>query len=1162
MNLNLSKVLAVLAISASMLSGVSAYADTSTAKSSASAQQNQTISGTVVDAQGQPVVGAVVILKGSTKNGTMTSNDGKFTINVPAGSQLEISSLGYTTQTVTAKNGMRVVLVEDAEFLDEAVVVGFGTQKKANLTGAVAAIDAEKALESRAIADVGRGLQGMTPGLNVVVGSSEIGSDPIMRIRGQVGSAEGGASPLILLDNVEIPSIQLINPDDIESISILKDAASASIYGAKAAFGVILIQSKKGAKTETVTATYSGNIAFQSMAKQYEMADVDGLHYSVEAFERMGTYAPSGAFWHIDRAGYEAAKAWKAKYGKNGTNPISINDPLTYGRDWYVPSAYPTRKVGVRTYSPYDYFVRDVAPMTNQNVSVSGRTGKTSFNIGVGYMGQKGMMKTTDYDQYSRYNANVRVSTQVNDWLNLHAGLMYSRSEKDWAYTTSSGTTDVWLYLYRWGPTYPLVPTDENGNNLRTAAYETSVANKASNVTSYSSVNLGTTLTPVKNLSIDFDYTYANNATMLTKPGTSFYAGNTWEAGVLQKDDNGNALTVSNEWAEYNGMGSSINKYALNCYRYTSSGSNPDHIYQDSYVSQRNTFNATATYNLTLGNHTITPMVGLNAVAYNQTGNWSQITKLLDYENPQFNLATGTQTAGGGYTWDSTLGYFGRLNYAFKDKYLLEANVRYDGTSKFTKDMRWRWFYSFSGGWKFTEENFMSGIKDVVTTGKLRASWGKIGDQSVSSSLYIPTMSRIEDTWIHNGAKDYFYTTPAAVASDITWQDIQTLDFGLDLTLLKEIGLTFDWYQRDTKNMIVPAEGLGYGFGTSAPKGNYGDLRTRGFEIEANWHHLFNNGLSIGLTGTLADAKTKITNYGTGRIVSNWYNGKDYGEIWGYKVDRLYQNSDFVWDNGNLVSYTYTSPNGGTYTINQLADANAPKQGYLSSQTGTKGFAPGDMKYKDLNGDGVIDKGLNTVEDHGDLAVIGNSTPRYEYSFRFEAVYKGFDFSMFWQGIGKRSIVGTGQLAVPGFNSSDGCMPQTFASDFWYETKDANGNVIDENYDAFYPRALNGGSGTTFNTIANDRLLLNMAYLRLKNLIFGYTLPENLLQQVNINKVRVYVNLENFLTFDHLNGLPIDPEVVNGYGYSSFSSSNYGLGRTSVGTPAMKSASFGVQVTF
>ena len=1124
--------------------------------------QNMTVTGKVVDKNNEPIIGAYVVVAG-TSTGTSTGADGSYTINAPANGTLQFTCIGYKTQEVmiAGRRVVEVILADDAEMLQDAVVVGFGTQKKVNLTGAVTAVDASKALESRPIPDVGRGLQGMAPGLNVQVASTEIGSDPIMRIRGQVGSAEGSAAPLILLDNVEIPSIQMINPDDIESISVLKDAASASIYGAKAAFGVILITSKKGAKTESVSATYSGNVAFQSIAKEYEMADVDGLHYAVEAFERMGTFAPAGAFWHIDRAGWQAAVAWKAKYGKNGTNPIDIYDPLTYGRDWYVPSAYPGRKVGVRTYNPYDYITRKSAPMQSHNLSVAGKTGRTTFNIGLGYLGQTGMMKTTDYDRYSRYNANVRVGSQINDWLNIHAGVMYSQSEKNWAYTTSGVTTDAWLYLYRWGPTYPLVPTDENGNNLRTMAYETAVANKASNIQSYTSVNLGTTITPVENWDINVDYTYATNQTSALRPGTSFYAGNTWEAGVLQTDASGNPILVNNEWAEYNGMGSTLQKYALNCYRYTSTGSNPDHIYRDAYVSRRNTLNATTTYDWTIGDHNIRPMLGVNAVAYMEEGNWSQITALMDYTNPQFNLATGTQTAGGGYVWNSTLGYFGRLNYAYKDRYLLEGNVRYDGTSKFTQAMRWRWYYSFSGGWRFTEEPFMEGVRDFISSGKLRASWGKIGDQSVTSSLYIPLMSRIQDTWIHGGARDFFYTTPAAVDSDITWQDIQTLDFGIDLTLFHDLGITFDWYQRDTKNMIVPAEGLGYGFGTSAPKGNYGDLRTRGWELSLNYGHIFDNGFSLAVTASLADATSTITRYGTGTIVTNWYNGKTYGEIWGYRVERLYQNEDFVWENGELVTESYTSPNGGTYTINKLADPNAPKQGYLSSQTGTKGFAPGDMKYKDLNGDGVIDNGEGTLANHGDWDVIGNSTPRYEYSARLDLGFKGFDFSMFWQGIGKRNIVGEGQLSVPGYNSSDGAMPQAIAGDFWYETRDANGNVVDSNYDAFYPRPINGGSGTTFNTITNDRLLLNMAYLRLKNVTLGYTLPEKLMRKVYVKKLRIYASLENFLTFDHLRGLPIDPEIVNGYS-PTFNTSNYGLGRTGVGTPPMKSASFGVQLTF
>jgi len=1141
------KILTAIIFVSALTCGTNAFAAQTLESERVGAEAQQSlVTGIVVDAQGQPVVGANVIEKGTT-NGIMTDQNGKFAIEVRRGAKLEFSCIGFETQVVLAANNMKVVLAVDNEYLDEVVIVGYGTQKKANLTGAVAAIDASKVLESRPIPDVGRGLQGVTPGMTVRVGSSEIGSDAIIRIRGQVGSSEGSSSPLILLDNVEIPSLQLVNPDDVESISVLKDAASASIYGAKAAFGVILIQSKKGAKgADAITATYSANVAFQSMEKNYQIAGVDGLHYTVEAAERLGTYTPVGAFWKIDRAGYNAAVAWQNKYGK-----LDPNSPMTYGRDWYVDSS--NRKIGVRTYDPFEYLVRDYAPAQTHNLSIAGKSGRTTYNIGLGYLGQTGMMKTTDYDTFERYNANVRISTQVNNFINVRAGLMYSNTSKSWAYATSSTTADIWYYTFRWGPTYPMVAKDEYGNDVRNATYETSVANKAYDRTSYTSVNLGTTITPVKNLNIDFDYTFASNETSSWRPGTSFYAGNTWSDAV----NVASGATISNEWNEFNGLGDNIAQKSLQVYRYTSSGTSPDLVYRDAYVSRRNTFNGTATYDLTFGDHKFKPMIGLNIVGYEQEGNWSQITKLMDYTNPEFDLATGTQTSGGGYVWNSTAGFFGRLNYSYKDKYLVEGNVRYDGTSKFPTDLRWRWFYSGSAGWRVTEEPFMDNLKDEINSLKLRASWGKIGDQSVGSSLYIPTMSRVQSNWLLDGAQSYFYTTPGSVASDITWQDIITLDFGLDATLYRDFDVTFDWYQRKTNNMIVPTEDIGYDFGTTAPKGNYGDLRTRGYEFELNYHKILKNGMSFAFTGTFADAKTKITRYGSGRLIGNWYNGKTYGEIWGYKVDRLYQNDDFQWNNGSLVSGKDRS---GKYTINLLADENAPTQGYLKSASGGLGFGPGDVKFKDLNGDGVIDNGKGTVEDHGDMAVIGNTTPRYEYSFRLDFAYKGFDVSMFWQGIGKRDMWGSSSLTLAGFNTADGAMAQAFAGNFWYETKDASGNVIDSNYDAFYPRAYNMSNGSSFNMVCNDKYLLNMAYLRLKNFTVGYTLPDRLSRKVYIKKLRVYASLENYLTFDHLHGIPIDPEIISGY--STFNSSNYNSSRVGVGSPAFKTASLGLQLTF
>ena len=1107
--------------------------------------QNIAVTGKVVDKNNEPIIGAYVVVAG-TSTGTSTGVDGGYSITAPANGTLQFTCIGYKTLEV-AIEGRRVVdaiLADDALMLENAVVVGFGTQKKANLTGAVASIDASKQLESRPIPDIGRGLQGATPGLNVRIASTEVGSDAIIRIRGQVGSYNGSAAPLILLDNVEIPSLNLINPDDIESISVLKDAASASIYGAKAAFGVILINSKKGAREkETVKVTYSGNVSFQNLVNTGGIADVDGLHYTVEAAERLGTFTPVGAFWLIDRAGYNAAVAWKEKYGKT----VGPNDPMVYGRDWYVDAS--NRKIGVRTYNPYDYYVKKNAPTQTHNISVSGSKGKTNFNISLGYLDQSGMLKVTDHDWFKRYNANVRVDTQINDFVNVHAGMMYTNSTKSWAYATSSTTADVWYYLYRWGPTYPLVDKDEYGNNIRTGVYELETANQATIKKSYASVNAGATITPVKNWNINVDYTYSNNNSQEHDPGIRYWAGNSWSSAV-----NVDGTTMANnEWYQFNGLPSSFVAKQLQLQDYTTSY---DLIYQDSYTSTRQTWNVTTDYTLNIANaHELRFMLGLNSVDYKYTGVWGQRKDLLDINNPQFALATGTQTSGGDASWSSTLGFFGRLNYNYKERYLLEANLRYDGTSKFPTKLKWQWFPSFSAGWRVTEEPWLQGAKNVLSNLKLRASWGSIGDQSVASSLYIPTMSLLTDYWQHSGVRDYAFSTPGLVASDISWQRIETLDFGVDLSLFNAFNITFDWYRRTTKDMIVGMEGLSYNIGASAPQGNFGQLHTDGWEFSVNYGHLFDNGLSLSVTAAIADAVTTIDEYGTAKSVSGWYNGKTYGEIWGYRVDRLFQNDDFKWENGALVAATdaygryYVYADGKDYAT----------QGKITSGNLISG--PGDVKFKDLNGDGVIDNGKLLIDDHGDLDIIGNTTPRYEYSFRVDAAWKGIDFSMFWQGIGKRDMLGSSWLTVPGFNiTGDGGSAQCFVADFWYETKDASGNVVEANYNAFYPRAASLGRERIFNMTDNDRYMLNMAYLRLKNVTLGYTLPQKLTRKAFIDKLRFYVSLENFLTFDHLNGIPIDVEEVAGYSY--LNSSNYNSSFAGVGAPAFKSASVGVQLTF
>ncbi|MDD2307337.1 MAG: TonB-dependent receptor [Prolixibacteraceae bacterium] len=1110
--------------------------------------QKRSVSGIIREKLTNETLPGVSVLEKGTKNGTITNVDGKYEISVNEGATLVVSYIGLKTQEVKVGNTstINVNLESSVEQIDEIEVrVGYGSQKKANLTGAVANVDT-KELEARPIADVGRGLQGMTPGLSVVIPSGEIGSDPIMKIRGQFGSLKGGASPLILLDNVEIPSIQMVNPDDIESISVLKDAASSSIYGAKAAFGVILITSKKGAKTESVNVSYSGNLSFQNISKKMEMGGIDALEYSVSAFERVGGTV-AGAFWQVTREGYEKAKVWQQKYA----GVVKPNDPMLYGRDWYVDAN--GRKIGLRTYDPYDYMIKEWTPTQTHNLSVNGRSGKTDYNIGFGYLDQTGMIKPAKKDDFKRYNGSIRVGTDVTNWLRVTAGAMYSKRNKQYAYATSSTTADPWLYLYRWSALYPM--TTEDGDPLRSPAFEMAAANTAFQETNYTSLNGGVVITPLKDWKINFDYTHANQEYITKRPGTRFTARDTWSSAIAKNDASGNRIYMNDAGEVVNSTDpGAMPAYQLAMNTYTGVGANPDHVYRYAKNDQWNTTNLNTTYDLTVNDfHKFKFMAGMNSVSWVNAYNWTQTTQLVDYSNPQFDLAYGTQTGSGGEYWESQLGFFGRVNYNYKEKYLLEGNLRYDGTSKFPTDMKWRYFPSFSLGWRINEETWMEWSKSFLSALKARGSWGTIGDQSVPGSLYVPTMTGATNNWLVGGARVYQFGTPGAVSSSVTWQDITTLDLGLDARMFNsELGASFDWYRRDTENMIVPLEGIPVTYGTGAPQSNYGSLRTNGIEVQLDYNHRFKNGIGINLVATLADSKTTITKYGTTNSIDNWYVGKTYGEIWGYETDRLYQKSDFSYDSaGKLIKVT--SKDG--YKVNQLADANSATQGRL--QAGNFVFGPGDVKFKDLNGDGVINPGNRLIKnangdpDYGDLKVIGNNTPRYEYSFRAGMDYKGFDASIFIQGVGKRDVWGDGFLAIPGYNSSDGAMPQAIAGDFWREDRT----------NAFYPAPYNqAGSGTTLNMQVQSRYLLNMAYLRIKNITVGYSLPSSMLKKIYVSKLRVYAALENFFTFDHLRNLPIDPEAINGY--SLWNTDNYNLGRTGVGVPTFKSASVGLQLNF
>lgn len=1114
------------------------------------------VQGTVRGSDGN-LAGVTVSVVG-TNIFTKTNAVGQYSINAALGSTLRFTSVGYQPKDVqVASNTINMELVADDTSLEEVVVVGYGTQRKGNLTGSVSTINVKENLEGRPIADVGRGIQGTTPGLNVTIPSGEIGSDPTIKIRGAIASVQGNGNPLILLDNVEIPSIQYVNPDDVESITVLKDAASASIYGAKAAFGVILITSKTGSKSEKIDFNYSNNFSFQNPFKRYEMGRLNALKYTKDAIERVGSNI-TGAFYYLTPESYEQSVQWHEKYG----NTIGKDDPTVYGRDWIVDPTNAARKLGLRTYDPYEYMVREWAPTITNNASFSGNTGKTRFTGSFGHIAQSGMLKPGDSDKFKRANAALRVSTDLTDNITLRGGIMFSQRNKTYPYATNSSTADMWYYMYRWSSLYPM-GYDEHGNIIRSPESEFMDANEASMKRNYINANVGTMLKLKSNWRVDVDYNFTNEDYNWLRPGTRFTGANSWVAPVQRRDATGNLIYVNNEGQIVpSGTTGALPAYDLLNQQYTSVGGNPDHIYARTANSYKHTLNAFTTYDLNLnGGHDFKFMAGTNLVTDNGSYNWTQRTALLDITNPQFDLATGTITGSGGESWGAQLGYFGRINYAFKNKYLLEGNIRYDGSSNFPTDLRWRWFPSVSAGWVASEENFMQWAKPTLSNLKFRVSWGRIGNQAVPADLYVSNMGSAEGSWIAGGAKVVNIGSPALRVSSVSWEDLETIDYGVDARFFNnKLGVVFDYYERTTKNMFAPTEGTTFTLGGGAPVGNYGQLKTKGYEIAVDYNHRFDNGLGINFRANLDDAKSIFSGYTSSRLTSAYYDGSVYGDIWGYATDRLYQYDDFQLDaNGNPqivklnadMTKHHTSGNGQTYLQKNGPNGEKPIYQPRLETTSTFDFGPGDVKFKDLNGDGEIDNGDGTIDNPGDMKIIGNSTPRYNYGFRVGADFKGFDFSMFFQGVGKRAIWGNGALAIAGYNTADGAMPEAIASNYW----------TPETTNAFYPRAFNNANSNSANNMqVQSKYLLDMSYLRIKNITLGYSLPKHVLAPVKLNSVRFYVALENFFTWDKLNGLPIDPEEVSGI--SMFNESNYNSGRTGVGTPTFKSASFGLQLNF
>ena len=1052
-------------------------------------QPDFSVKGNVKDSQGEPLVGVYVLVKGS-QTGTSTDLDGNYYLKAKPQDVLEFSALGYKSQSIPINDRsiINVVMEDDNLLLDELVVIGFGTQKKENLTGAVSTVNVGRALENKPFTDPAKGLQGAVPGLTITFSNGAINKAPVLNIRG-MGSlnAENGGTPLILVDNVVVNDISVVNADDIESISVLKDASSTSIYGARAAFGVILIKTKSGRLGSSVSVSYSNNFSWgtPTVLPEFPRDQVA----EIDAMDRAMTRAKQS----FDMFGMKAQplmagiRNWQQNYANNRKG-----DNMVMGEDFEILDGV---TYFYRLWDPVDVMYQDWTPQQNHNLQITGGGERISFALSGAYQYQEGILKIKP-EKLNKYNLSLSLMANVAKWLDIDSRI--SVREYDFSYPYSY--QDPYYYMWRWGTYFPYGQyTDENGTNayFRHIPGYLHNANYSSYKETFMNIQVGATISIGKHVEMRSEFAYTTTH------------GNTHETGgyVALWDFWGGGLVYNTKLP----------------------GSSADEVHFDSSRRTQLTYNSFTTYEQSFNDHNLKVTAGMNVETGNYQQQYSKRLGLMDKNNGQLPLAYGTPTVNGDASDWAVMGMFARVNYNYKGKYLVEINGRYDGSSNFPSHSRWAFFPSFSLGYRISEERFFEPLKGVVSDMKLRGSYGLIGNQNVGPDRFVPKMTTSTAGWIVSDARVLYTGLPANVSNNLYWEDIATLNIGADVRFFKnKFGVTFEWFQRENRNMLSVGETLPETFGTDAAMVNDGQLRTRGWEIALDGSHTFGNGLNLYANVNVSDYKSVITewNSNSANLLSQNYKGKTIGEIWGFETDRYFTSAQDV--------------------------ASSPSQ--VGLQSGNFVYGPGDIKFKDLNADNVIDAGNSTLNDHGDLKKIGNTTPRYQYSFRVGGSMKGFDVDIYFQGIGKRDLWATGNEAIPYYRGAD--VMYEHQMDFWTET----------NTDAKYPRPYVGNGVSAINNIAKmadaaaasgnnfypqTKYLLNLAYLRLKNITVGYTLPREITSKIYFEKVRVYFSGENLFEFAQRK-IPIDAEITAGSATSNF------YGRTA---PFFRTYSFGVQLS-
>ena len=1086
------------------------------AETSVLQQTNVKVSGTVSDSKGEPLVGVNVVVKGTT-TGTMTDYDGKFSLDVPQNAVLDFSYIGYKAQNITVgkQRTFKVTLEEDAQQVSEVVVVGFGTQKKENLTGAVSTVDVKKSIGSKANIDVTKSLQGSTPGLIVTNKSGKLGGSPNIQIRGAgtlINGKENG-SPLILVDGVPMEDLSLLNPNDVESISVLKDAASASIYGARGAFGVMLIKTKSGVKSDRVNISYNGNFAWNKPTNLVDFSDPTvELPALIAAKQRVGEEAEAFGMKFAEML--PKIQEWKQKFpnGKTG------ND-MVYGEDWEIVNG---RAYFYRIWDPHKEMLKNWAPQNSHSVSMNGNMGEnSSFLVSLGYSSQEGMYKMNP-EKNRRYNANIGFNTKLTSWLTADFRTLFSRQEYDYPYNYYDGsgfdnTNGYFGYYMRWGSYFPY--GTYQGKYFRHAPGYLANASMSNLTTDYMRLSGVLNAEVTKGLNIVAEYSFA------------------FDNG--RRKNNGGVIQLWDFWSPFD-----VNNIDANYSQLVAPGSSHDRVSSINTLDQTHVFNAYATYETTvLKDHNIKAMLGTNIEWNDASRTYSERRGLMDKDKPEYGLGTGSQIVWPGlessnpyHNQYAIAGYFMRVNYDYMGKYLVELNGRMDGSSMFPRDDRWGFFPSGSLGYRISEEQFMQTLKPTLTDLKIRGSYGSIGNSNVKKDAFLRIMSNANANWILNGYRAPSPNNFQLASQSLTWERVSSLDLGFDARFFNNMfGLNFDWFQRDTKGVLSPGQALPDVFGANPSDVNSGDIRTRGVEIALDFNYKVNKNVNFFVTATLSDYKSKVSKWkdnSTKIIALNsaggamTYEGMEIGEIWGFETAGLFQESDFVMQDGKQV----LKPGIASQTL---------------LQKGKFVFGPGDVRYADVDGDGKISWGKGTADDHGDLKKIGNRTPRFLYGFTLGGNFYGFDLSVFFQGVGKRDYWAASVLILPLYNRTDALYNHQL--DYW----------TPENPDAFWPTPYAGNAANAFNSsvpgsnnfVSQTRYLNDLSYLRLKNLTVGYTIPQQLTRKAYIQKARLFFSGENLAEFKNKR-LPVDPEIDEAESQ---------WGRT---FPYFRTISFGLQVNF